>query len=381
MPALPASQHSTAQKVVEYWGAKPQDHREHLGASLIGHDCDRYLWLTFRWTSKPKFEGRMLRLFDTGKREEERIYEELRGIGIVLHTDEDGKQINCRDASGHFGGSVDGVGRNFPEAPKTWAVLECKTHNSKSFKDLKDKGVKNSKPRHYAQMQTYMGLLDLERAIYYAVCKETDEIYTEWVHLEKEAFTQLLARARRIVEAKEPPQKLSEDPAHWQCKNCDFYELCHQGRVAEANCRSCCFASPVENGAWHCESHNKRLTVGEQREGCGRHLFIPALVPYGEPIDGGEGYVEYRHRDTGKTFRNGPGHYSSKELSAAVAGIVTEPTVEAMRAMFGAKVTESSPTPRAGKRGRVDLSKFPKADEPFIDDDLDSVNWTGKPKE
>jgi CRISPR/Cas system-associated exonuclease Cas4 (RecB family) len=378
--ALPASQHTTAQKIVDMWAAKPQDHREHLGASLIGHECDRYLWLTFRWAAKPTFGGRMLRLFDTGKREEARVYEELRSIGIILHTEEDGKQIDCRDVSGHFGGSVDGVGLNFPEAPKTWAVLECKTHNSKSFKDLKDKGVRDSKPRHFAQMQTYMGLLDLERAMYYAVCKETDEVYTEWVHFEKDKFNDLLARANRIIAASEPPQKLSEDPANWQCKNCDFYDLCHQSKVAAANCRSCCHASPVENGAWHCDAHNKKLTAGEQREGCISHLFIPALVPYGEPIDGGVGFVEYRHRDTGKTFRNGPGHYSSKELSAAVAEVVTDPTVEEIRAKFVAKIVESSQVASKRKNSRVDLSKLPAADEPILNDDLDSINWSGKPR-
>jgi hypothetical protein len=44
---------------------------------------------------------------------------------------------------------------------------------------------------------------------------------------------------------------------------------------------------------------------------------------------------------------------------------VTEPVVEAMRKTFGAKVVESTPR-RRGKA--VDLSKFPKANEPFVDD-------------
>lgn len=380
MPALPVSQHTTASKVVEWWAEKPQEHRPHLGASLIGHDCDRYLWLTFRWAALAKFEGRMLRLFNTGVREEARIHDELRGIGVELHTHDNGKQIACRDESGHFGGSVDGIGRGFPESPKAWAVLECKTHNASSFKSLKDKGVKEAKPRHYAQMQVYMGLLELDRSLYYAVNKDTDEVFTEWAHYDQATFEKLKERATRIIDATEPPQRISEDPAHWQCKGCDFYQLCHQGRVALPNCRTCCHASPVENGRWHCSSHNKTLDEMVQRAGCERHLFIPALVPFGTPVDGGEGHIEYQHKDTGKNFINGPGHYSSKELSAAVAGIVTEPTVEALRATFGAKVMASSPTPRAGKRGRVDLSKLPPPTEPFIDDDLDSVNWTGEKK-
>lgn len=378
MPVLPESQHTTSRKVVEWWAKKPQTHRPHLGASLIGHECDRYLWLTFRWAALPQFEGRILRLFNTGVREEARIHEELRGIGVELHVEDNGKQIDCRDASGHFGGSVDGIGKGFPEAPKTWAVLECKTHSASSFKQLKDKGVEESKPRHYAQMQVYMGLLDLERALYYAVNKDTDEVYTQWIHFDQAAFDALQARATRIIQASEPPPKLSEDPAHWQCKTCDFYELCHQGRVALPNCRTCCHASPVEKGGWHCGYHNKLLQKEAQESGCSAHLFVPTLVPFGEAVDGGENYIEYRHKETGKTFRNGPGYYDSKELSASVAGVVTEPVVEAMRAMFGAKVTESQP--RTKRRSKVDLSKIPQFDGPFIDDDLDSVNWTGKPK-
>lgn len=369
MAALPQSKHTTASKVVAWWAKKPQDHREHLGASLIGHDCDRYLWMTFRWAALPQFEGRMLRLFNTGQREEERIYEELRGIGVELHVEEDGKQITCRDSTGHFGGSVDGVGRGFPEAPKAWAVLECKTHNSKSFNDLQKKGVKDSKPRHYAQMQVYMGLLKLDRALYYAVNKDTDEVFTDWVHFDQTEFDRLAERAKRIINANAPPSKLSDDPAHWQCKFCDFYQHCHQQKVALPNCRTCCHATPIEEGAWHCQAHNKMLTGKDQREGCDQHIFIPDLVPFGKPIDGGESHVVYEHLDTGRMFTNGIGHYSSKELSVCVAGIVTDRTVEAMRSVFKAQVTESKPARRPRKGDAVDLSKIPTGnpDVPFDD--------------
>ena len=48
MPPLPDSMHTTARKIYEWYESKKEGHREHLGASLIGHHCDRYLWLTFR---------------------------------------------------------------------------------------------------------------------------------------------------------------------------------------------------------------------------------------------------------------------------------------------------------------------------------------------
>lgn len=379
MPQVPASQHSTGIAVVEWRARQPQEHREHLGASLIGHACDRHIWYSFRWAKTPVWDGRMLRLFERGKREEAIVAEELRAIGVELHTDENGKQIDCRDESGHFGGSVDGIGRGFPEAPKSWAILEVKTHSAKSFTDMKKLGVAESKPQHYAQMQSYMGLLGIERALYFAVNKDNDEIYTEWVHFDDDAFKAMQDRARRIIGTKEPPVKLSDDPAHWQCKGCTFYSLCHEQKVAEVSCRTCCHASPVEIGAWRCELHSAVRHKGAQREACDSHLFIPQLVPFGEPIDGGENYIEYQHKQTGRVFKNGAGGYSSKELAVSVAEIVTEPTVEALRSKFKATVTESTTVTRK-RRGAVDLSKFPKANEPFVDDDLDSVNWTGEKK-
>jgi CRISPR/Cas system-associated exonuclease Cas4 (RecB family) len=362
MAQMPASQHSTASAVLQWRAKQTQDTREHLGASLIGHACDRHIWYSFRWAATPTWDGRMLRLFDRGKREEAVVAEELRGIGVELHTTENGKQIECRDEGGHFGGSVDGIGRGFPEAPKTWAILEVKTHSAKSFSDLKKNGVGESKPAHYAQMQSYMGLLGVERALYFAVNKDNDEIYTEWVHFDEDAFKAMQARARRIIDAGEPPAKLSEDPANWQCKGCNFFDLCHAQRVAEVSCRTCCHATAGENGAWRCAMHNKALDKAAQRTACESHLFIPPLVPFGTPVDGGENHFEYEHKETGKRFINGPGHYPSTELAKSAAGTVTEPVVEAMRATFNAKVVASKP-----RRAKPDLSKLPPVEADFDD--------------
>ena len=59
--------------------------RDHLGASVLGNECERALWYGFRWCSPPSHDGRLLRLFDTGKREEARFTMELRGIGCTVY--------------------------------------------------------------------------------------------------------------------------------------------------------------------------------------------------------------------------------------------------------------------------------------------------------
>ena len=41
--------------------------RAHLGASIIGKECERALWYDFRWVTQAKLPGRLLRLFETGQ--------------------------------------------------------------------------------------------------------------------------------------------------------------------------------------------------------------------------------------------------------------------------------------------------------------------------
>jgi len=314
MVAIPETDHSTSVQIYKWYESKTEDHREHLGASLIGHDCDRFLWLTFRWAASPVFDGRVLRLFGTGKREEERVYAELRAIGVELHTDQDGKQIECRDDSGHFGGSVDAIGKGFPEGPKTWAVLEVKTANFAASKKLKDKGVKEAKPQHYAQMQVYMGMMKLDRALYFSVNKNTDELYTEWVHADKDTFHALMARSKKVIKSTTPFPMIADSAAKMPCKFCDFAQFCHGEQPAEANCRTCVHSTPGADSEWFCHEHGKNLSADAQRAGCDSHIFIPALV-HGTPVDGGVNFVEYFVEGTGETFKNGPAHTKSKAMS------------------------------------------------------------------
>ena len=303
-----------------------------MGASLIGHQCERSIWMTWRWALKPEFSGRILRLFSTGQREEPRFIEELRGIGAtVWDTNEDGQQWRVSACDGHFGGSLDGVAKGLPEAPKSVAILEFKTHSNKSFMDLVKKKVRDGKPQHFDQMTVYMGLMEIDRALYMAANKDTDDVYCEWTHFDKDRFDVLIARAQKLIDMTEPPGRISEDPAYFVCKMCTFWKTCHGGQTAEANCRTCCHASPVANAQWHCDKHDKILDQATQNKGCDQHLFIPALVPYGEAFDGGEDWVAYKHRETGVAFVNGPegcSDYgpllSSKELHNAPGSLIAD---------------------------------------------------------
>jgi len=214
---------------------------------------------------------------------------------------ETGRQIRVEAHGGHFGGSLDGVALGLLEAPKTWHVLEFKTHGTKSFADLTAKGVLVSKPQHGAQMQIYMHLTGITRALYMAVCKNTDALHIERVEADPAMAERLLDKAGRVIFAQHPPARISEDSAWFECRFCDHQAACHEGGGAAVTCRSCLHSTAVDGG-WHCARHDRMLTPDEQRAACGKHLFIPDLVP-GEVIDAGDDIVTYRMAD-GSTWSN-----------------------------------------------------------------------------
>lgn len=293
-----------------YEEANDEDRRGYLGASIIGKECERELWLYFRWATEPeKFDGRMLRLFQTGHREEARMVDDLRRAGVeVWDVDpRTGKQFSISNLGGHFKGHLDGVALGILEAPKTPHVLELKTHNTKSFTALRNQGVRKAKPEHYAQMQIYMHHMDLKRAFYLAHNKDTDELYAERIEYDAVAAIGYLARAERIITDERPPARLHGDPEKWPCMFCSQRWTCHGLAWAPRNCRTCLHSSPQMDGdgRWTCARDGRDLSREDQAAGCIHHLYIPDLVP-GLQVDADldRGTVTYE-LDDGSTFVDG----------------------------------------------------------------------------
>lgn len=321
--------------------------RYHLGYSLIGNECTRQLWYTFRWVDSPSHSGRLLRLFQRGHLEEERFVYFLEKAGIqVWATDENGQQFKVapEECGGHFGGSTDGVGLGFPEDPQAPMLIEMKTHSGKSFKDLEKNGVAVSKPQHLAQMQGYCHQMNLPKAFYMAVNKDNDDLYTEVIEADTQAAEGLIARAKQIITSDRPLQKMSQDPTFFRCKWCDFHGVCHNIKPPKFNCRTCVHATAELDGdaRWGCEKHNKSLSGQDQIAACDSHLFIPDLLEnWAKPVDSNEeeGFVEYENIETGKRFRNGSGGFLSREIAAAGdIRVFGDELAETLRENFGAEV-------------------------------------------
>lgn len=197
---------------------------------------------------------------------------DLRNAGLdVSEGPEPNKQWSFKENEqtyGHFGLSLDGAVLKVPEAPDTWHVLECKTHNTKSFKKLQDEGVEKSKPVHAAQMQVGMHLSGMKRALYLAKNKDTDQYESERLEYDRKKAEGLVEKAAQVIREEDPPVGISRDPAFWECKFCDHYPLCFEGAPMEKNCRTCRHVAVADESRWWCNEHDRMLTLEEQKKGC-----------------------------------------------------------------------------------------------------------------
>lgn len=330
-----------------------QPPRTYIGASVIGKECARALWLDFRWCGSPDFSGRMYRLFDRGQREEAAFVADLQSIGMTVYEVDPstGQQFSFSDLGGHLGGHCDGIATGVPQAPKAPHILEFKTHSSKSFAALKKDGVAKAKPEHMAQMQLYChwtiqqwGDNGCDRALYVAVNKDTDDIYTERIKYDKEMAEALIAKAKAIITAGDvPPEKIG-GPDWYACKWCHHYETCHGTNVPAPNCRNCAYASAKLDGnkRWGCDKHGVDLTAQQQAQGCDSHRFIPPLlVNFATPHDFKNGKVIYMMKDGSGTFSNGD--LTSAEIAAlhdkaSLPNLLNDTYITGLRDHFGAEV-------------------------------------------
>ena len=241
-----------------YEGAQPP-FRKHLGASLIGRECDRELWYSFRWAFKKEISPRLYRLFNRGHLEEARFLSLLLMVGLQLwYETEDGGQFRFSDVYGHFGSALDGVAVGVPDVfDQVPVYTEFKTSSAKIYEKIKTNGVQKEKPEHYAQMQVCMYKMDLEAGLYMVVNKDNDDIHAEIIEKENQVAEYYLHRAHNIIFSTMAPPRINNSPGWYKCKFCDAKDICHHGVAPEQNCRTCTHSFPTtestsDKGKWGC---------------------------------------------------------------------------------------------------------------------------------
>lgn len=245
---------------IEYTAKQKRDaefpFRHHLGASIIGHPCERYLFYSFRWVQTPDHSSRLLRIFERGHEEELRIINKLREIGLVISTDNGhGEQIRANDLPAHIGGSLDAmlhVPANLVERYGQYMPIEVKTHNHANFGKTFKRGINESHPQHYTQGNTYGWSWNTSHFMYVGLNKNDDSLGIQIHEVVKESASVHVTRGRNVVYTQDA-RLVSRTDERWRCKMCDYADKCKNKLPATArNCRSCVNAQPMQDGTWIC---------------------------------------------------------------------------------------------------------------------------------
>lgn len=246
---------------------KDDRQRPYLGASWLGEECFKKVFLAWRHCFKPVFPPRIHRLFRDGDRAEYEFVWLLRGIGFTIYErDEDDKQFSVSDYDGHFRGNLDAVA----EVPaEFWLegyephpiLLEFKTANDKKFNECRKQGLEKWHPKYFGQMQLYQGYMDLQGGLFCIKNKNDSDLFFENVSSQKRKFKRLVAKAGDTISATSPPDGISKNPSWYECKFCEGWGLCFDNKPSQKICRTCKFAEPAENKSWVCTRGNEYGTV------------------------------------------------------------------------------------------------------------------------
>lgn len=260
--------------------AEREERRKHMGASIIGDKCERKIWYKFRWAfAGQPHEPRLLRLFRRGHREEPeflRYLQAIPGVKQIWAAGDDGEmksELRISDVDGHFGGTPDGVIHGTPDFPDEYLLLEFKTMNDSQWHQTKKEGIMKAHWEYFVQIQVYLEKLGLGRCLFMAVNKDDDQVHFDYVYANRTEAEKAIEKARKLIYAEAPPERIDKSPGYWLCKRCDFNKICHFDDIPDINCRTCVFASPGAAGAWDCAKGRKEI---DTQLGCPAHIYSPA---------------------------------------------------------------------------------------------------------
>ena len=219
--------------------------RDYLGASRLGHACERALQFEFAGVPKDEgqdFSGRSLRIFAIGHQLEDLAIRWLRAAGLDLYTRKgnrpDGEQFGFSVAGGRIRGHVDGIVAQAPAALglHTPALWECKTMNAKNWRACVKDGVTIAKPVYAAQIALYQAYMEATvpgisaaPALFTAINKDTAELHHELVPFDADLAQRMSDRGVRILRATDADELLPRIAANrdfFECRFCPWAERC-----------------------------------------------------------------------------------------------------------------------------------------------------------
>lgn len=197
-----------------------------MRVSSIGGSCIKKIQLEDQKV-EAKFSDLILRAFEDGNMHEPSIIKQFEQDyeKTVSYTGE--WQMEVWVVPDVLKGHPDGV------IVEENALVECKALRKKGIFELRKKGVKESHPQYYTQIQLYMFACKLSKCYFVARDKDTPtmkqyEQYVEVVEYDSDFVKEFLVKFNKIQEQIkqeiEPPLNPTDN---WECRYCGYAYVCH----------------------------------------------------------------------------------------------------------------------------------------------------------
>lgn len=193
-----------------------RDREQHHFYITDAGKCARVLFFKFKKAPRKEMEPRILRLFDHGEHIHQLIMKPLlstRDVHVVA------SEVNIPPQE-IISGRSDAIisdGQNL-------YVLDIKSMNSMIFDRLEE-----PKEENVNQLQLYLHYFKIPKGILLYVNKNTLELKEFLVSYDKARANKLLSGLKQIkkkIDSNIIPARLAEYPKSWQCKYCQFKEIC-----------------------------------------------------------------------------------------------------------------------------------------------------------
>lgn len=211
-----------------------QARRAYVGASAIGHECERSI--QFDYAGAPResdFGPATLRRFDQGHMGEElaRQWFGDAGFQLVQRSQKTGQPYRWTQLDNQASGEPDGVFLAGPAVIAYPAMWEHKYVGSKTFRDIDKNGLKKARHGYWMQVQINMAYLGLTEnpTVFTVTCGDDGQQIHLLIDYDAEGAQMTSDKAVRIVKSTQAGELLPrpfKDRSHFICKGCFFAERC-----------------------------------------------------------------------------------------------------------------------------------------------------------
>jgi len=200
----------------KFYLEKQKDKEQHHFYITDVGKCGRALFFKFKNAPRKEMEANILRLFDHGDHIHQMIMKPLlsiREIHVVA------SEINIPPQE-----LVSGRADAIISDGKNLYVLDIKSMNSMVFSKLTE-----PKEENINQLQCYLHYFKIPQGILLYVNKDNQELKEFIVKYDQKRTLALLADLEEIkkkIDQNIIPNRLADYPENWQCRYCQFKEIC-----------------------------------------------------------------------------------------------------------------------------------------------------------